>query len=118
MITLSTQKNIKPLNQLKSGFKRIVNWNKNLPKIRDQAQNRYLGFLVDPIFQGVNRLFVLSFEDEGWESRKQYYLPTVKIKGYNVMIDDDIRKIVTGQGDDYITGCLLDYPYFKNYTTN
>ena len=118
MITLSTQKNIKPLNQLKSGFKRIVNWNKNLAKIRDQAQNRYLGFLVDPIFQGVNRLFVLSFEDEGWESRKQYYLPTVKIKGYNVMINDDIRKIVTGQGDDYITGCLLDYPYFKNYTTN
>ena len=42
----------------------------------------------------------------------------MKIKGHNVMIDDDIRKIVTGQGDDYITGCLLDYPYFKNYTTN
>ena len=28
---------------------------------------------------------------------------------------DNIRKIAIGQGDDYTTGCLLDYPYFKNY---
>ena len=28
---------------------------------------------------------------------------------------ENIRKIVTGQGDDYTTGCLLDYTYFKNY---
>ena len=27
---------------------------------------------------------------------------------------ENIRKIATGQGDDYTTGCLLDYPYFKN----
>ena len=27
----------------------------------------------------------------------------------------NIRKIATGQGDDYRTGCLLDYPYFKNH---
>ena len=26
---------------------------------------------------------------------------------------DEIRKLATGQGDDYITGCLLDYCYFK-----
>ena len=53
------------------------------------------------------------------------------MKGYNVVIDrrkffnqpvkndlityDNIRKIATGQGDDYITGCLLDYDYFNNY---
>ena len=30
-------------------------------------------------------------------------------------IYDNIRKIVIGQGDDYITGCLIDYPYFKSY---
>ena len=71
----------------------------------------------------------MSFkDDDGRESHKQYYLPTVEIKDYNVMIDgrnffdqlikyylktyDNIRKIATGQGDDYITGCLLDYPYF------
>ena len=28
---------------------------------------------------------------------------------------ENIRKITTGQGDDYTTGCLLDYPYFKNH---
>ena len=44
-------------------------------------QNRYLDFLIDPSFQGVNRLFVLSFKDEdGRESCKQYYLPAVEIK--------------------------------------
>ena len=51
-------------------------------------QNRYLDFLIDPSFQGVNRLFVLSLKyDDGWEGPKQYYLPTVEIKDYHVMID-------------------------------
>ena len=51
-------------------------------------QNRYLDFLIDPSFQGVNRLFVLSFKDaDGQKGHKQYYLPTVEIKDYNVMID-------------------------------
>ena len=74
----------------------------------------------------------MPFKDnDGRESHKQYFLPTVEIKDYNVMIDgrnlfdqpikndlktyDNIRKIVTGQGDDYTTGCLLDYSYFKKY---
>ena len=33
----------------------------------------------------------------------------------NLITYDNIRKIATGQGDDYTTGCLLDYDYFKNY---
>ena len=61
----------------------------------------------------------------------KYYLPTVKIEDYNVMIDgqnildqpvkhdlrkfDKIQKITIGQGDDYTTGSLLDYNYFNNY---
>ena len=131
VVTLSTQENIKLLKQLESGFKRTINWNKYLAKTTNQVQNRYLDFLIDPSFQGVNRLFVLSFkDDDGRQSHKQYYLPTVEIKDYNVMIDgrnffdqpikndlktyNSIRKIVTGQGDDYTTGCLLDYPYSKN----
>ena len=73
----------------------------------------------------------MSFrDDDGRESYNQYYLLCVEIKDYNVMIDgrnffdqpikndlktyNSIRKIVTGQGDDYTTGCLLDYPYSKN----
>ena len=33
----------------------------------------------------------------------------------NLITYDNIRKIATGQGDDYTTGCLLDYTYFKEY---
>ena len=81
----------------------------------------------------MNRLFVLSFENEDdRRSHSNYYLPKVEGKDYNVMTDgknffdqpinndfktnENIRKIATGQGDDYTTGCLLDYPHFKeNY---
>ena len=133
VVTLSTQDNAKLLQQLKSGFKRTINWNKYQSDPKTYAQNRYLNHLVDPSFQGVNKLFVLSFENENDRtSHSTYYLPKVEIKDYNVMIDgknffdqpvkndkvtyENIRKIATGQGDDYTTGCLLDYSYFKeNY---
>ena len=88
--------------------------------------------MIDPSFQGVNRLFVLSFENNtGRASYKRYYLPQVEIKGNSVMIDgrnffdqpvrnnlityDNIPKIAACQGDDYTTSCLLNYPYFKSY---
>ena len=88
--------------------------------------------MIDPSFQEVNRLFVLSFENEDdQESYSKYYLPTIKIRDYNVTIDernyfdwpiksdlrtyDKISKIATGQGDDYITGCFLGYQYFEKY---
>ena len=61
VVTLVTQDNAKLLQQLKSGFKRALNWNKYEPKVTVQEQNRYLDFLINPSFQGVNRLFVLSF---------------------------------------------------------
>ena len=61
VVILSTQENIKLLKQLESGFKRIINWNKYLPKTTNQVRNRYLDFLID---QGVNRIFVLSFKDD------------------------------------------------------
>ena len=79
----------------------------------------------------VNRLFVLAFENDTQRtSSKDYYLPSVEIKDCYVMINvenffdqpikdnkvtyENIRKIATGRGDDHTTGCLLDYPYFKN----
>ena len=130
--TLSTQHNAKLLQQLKLGFKRTINWNKYEPKVTVQQRNRHLELLIDPSFQGVNRLFVLSFKNNGNRaSYRRYCLPRVEIKDYNVIIDrrnffdqpkkgnlityDNIRKIATSQGDDYITGCLLDYPYSNNY---
>ena len=85
--------------------------------------------LLEPNFQGINNLFALAFEkDSQRTSNKGYYLQNVEIKDYNFMIDGKNlfaqpirnykityknRKIVTGRGDDYKTGCLLDYAYFK-----
>ena len=83
-------------------------------------------------------MFVLAYDNtEGnnqvsIDSSKKYFLPRVKIENHNIEIDgknfydqpindsikqyDKIRKISTGQGDDYTTGCLLDFAYFeKNY---
>ena len=51
-------------------------------------QNPYLGYLIDPSFQGINRFFVLSFENTTDTTvHTKYYLPTVKIKHYNVTTD-------------------------------
>ena len=61
VVTLSTQDNAKLLQQLKSGFKRTINWNKYELNIKTFARNRYLNHVINPRFQGVNRLSVLSF---------------------------------------------------------
>ena len=88
VITLSTQENIRVLQQLESGFKRTINWNKYLAKTINRGRNRYLDYLIDRSFQGVNKLFAfLVKDDDGWESHKQYYIQTVEIKDYNVTID-------------------------------
>ena len=62
VVTLSTQDSIKLLKQLESGFKKM-NRNKYQSNKTNQVQNRYIDFLTDPSFQGVNRLFVLLFKD-------------------------------------------------------
>ena len=64
VVTLSQEDNANLLQQLKSGFKRVVNWNKYLPKPELLAQNSNINNLVEPSFQGVNRLFVLAFEND------------------------------------------------------
>ena len=88
VVTLSTQDNAKLSPRLKSGFKRTISWNKYLAKRELLAQNPNLNHLIEPSFQGVNRLFVLPFEDDAQRiSRKRYYIPNVKIKDYNVMME-------------------------------
>ena len=94
--------------------------------------------MLDSSYQGIKRLFVLTYRDQVSANRvtadsdRRYFLPRVKTENYNIEIDgrnfyhqpindsikqyDSIRKISTGQGDDYTTGCLLDSAYFeKNY---
>ena len=131
VVTLSIQDNSKLLQQLKSGFKGVISWNKYLLKSELLRRNPNLNHLVEPSFQGVNILFVLAFENDTQRtSHSGYYLPNVELKNYNIMIygenffDQPVknnkvtyennRKNATGQGDDYTTGCLLDYPYFKD----
>ena len=81
VVTLSQQDNAKLLEQLQPGFKRVINWNKYLSKPKLLAQNPNLNHLVEPSFQGVNRLFVLAFENDAQRtSSKGYYLPSVEIK--------------------------------------
>ena len=90
VVTLSTQENTKFLQQLKSGFKRVINWNKYLSKPELLAQNPNFNHLVEPSFQGVNRLFVLAFEgDDDRTAHDSYYLPTVEIKDYNIVINGE-----------------------------
>ena len=83
---------------------------------------------------GVNRLFVLVYSNQGDNAKRfktwRYYLPKRIIDNYNIInekknndqpIDSyikqykEIRKLRTGQGEDYTIGCLLDYDYIKNY---
>ena len=68
--TLSTQDNAKHLQQLESGFKRRIYLNKYQSKVSIERPNKYLNYLTDPSFHGVNRLFVLSFENEN--DRRNY----------------------------------------------
>ena len=117
VVTLSTQENTKLLQQLKSGFKRVINWNKYLSKPESFRRNANLNYLVEPSFQVINRLFVLAFEGDTQRiSHSGYYLPNVEIKDYNIMINgenffdqpvknkkvtfENIRKLAAGQGDD------------------
>ena len=129
VVTLSTQENTKFLQQLKTGFKRVINSNKYLSKPELIRRDPNLTHLVEPSFQGVNRLFVLAFEnDDDRTDHEKSYVTTVEIKDCNIMINgesffdqpikikkatyENIRKTATGQGDHYTTGCLLDYPFF------
>ena len=85
---------------------------------------------MEPSYKGVNILFVLTFNaNDSRIGHSRYYLTTAIVENYNAMIDgrnffdqpikndiqtyENIRKITTGQEDDYATGCLLDYNYFK-----
>ena len=75
VVTLSTKDNEKLLEQLESGFKETINWNKYESSIKTFSQNRYLNYFINPRFQGVNGLFVLAFENENDRaSHSTYYI--------------------------------------------
>ena len=118
---------------MSKGFKRPIYWNeyKVIPE-KINATNENIRILIDPSWQEINRLFVLAYLLDTTSTtnlHRNYFLPRVKIKDYNIESDgrnfydqpindsikqyDEIRKISTGQGDDYTTGFLLDFSNFE-----
>ena len=88
VVSLSTENENKLFEMLKSGFKRTIKWNKYMSYMSNQAKNGNLNYLIDPTSEKVNRLFVLSFENEDdRRSYYKYYVPNVEIKNYNVLND-------------------------------
>ena len=144
IVTLSIEDNSKLSKLLSKGFKRPIYWNEykltpnKIVEIANANDIKYIRELLDSSCQGVNRLFVLAYDNTAGnnqvsvDSYKKYFLPRIKTNNYNIKIDgrnfydqpindlikqyDEVRKISTGKGDDYTTGCLLDFAYFeKNY---
>ena len=138
IVALSTKDNVNLTKQLNKGFERSVYWNEYKSKIetKEADANNLKRFPLDASFQGVNRLFVLAFNNTNTGNNKverdshiKHFLLKVNITNYNVLIDgrnfydqpindqikkcDETRKIATEKGDDYTTGCLLDYQYFN-----
>ena len=126
--------------QLNKGFKRLVYWNEYKSKIETKTADNdsTTRSPLDTSFQGANRLFLLDFDNTNngdnkveRNSHRKYFLPRVDIINYNVLIDgrkfydqpisdeikkyDEMRKIATLKGDDYTTGCFLDYQHFQDH---
>ena len=121
---------LKLLTNLKSGFKREIIWNKYRSQMSTEAVNNNLDILIDPTFDNVNRLFVLAYQNaDNRQSFSQFYLPRVMIKDFNVITNklayfdlpiknegEAYEKIIDiSRNNEYTTGNLLDYEYFKNY---
>ena len=130
IVTLSKDDEIKLLTNLKSGFKREIIWNKYRSQMTTEGINNNLNILVDPTFTNVNRLFVLAYQTANdRQSISRFYLPNVMVKDYNVIIDklaffdlpikpeeEAYEKIIDiSRNNEYTTGNLLDYDYFKKY---
>ena len=131
IVTLLAENDNKLLEQLKPGFRRTIKCNKYMSQMSNQNKNNNLNYLIDTTFSNVNRLFVLSFENE--DDRTSYYkcyVPSVEIKDYNVLIDGNaffelpIKNIeetyekiiqIIDHSSYYRRGNLLDYEYFKEH---
>ena len=141
VVTLSKEDNKDFIEQQNKGFQRSIYWNKY--KIKEQTQDananatKYIN--LDPSFQGVNRLFIMAYNrlaaanDNQFnkDSRQIYHLPRNDLNKYNVIIDGrnfydnpiesdsekyrELKKVMIGKGEDYTTGSLLDYNYFKKH---
>ena len=141
VVTLSKEDNKDFIEQQNKGFQRSIYWNKYKTKDQDEVSNanafKYIS--LDPSFHGVNGLFVMAYGNDNANANRStrdgrtiYYLPTIDLNKYNVIIDGrnfydnpiesdiekyrEFKKVMIGNGEDYTTGSLLDYNYFiKHY---
>ena len=125
VVTLSTEDDKNFLDQLKSGFKRTLRWNKYRSEITNQTKKNNLNYLIDLAFNKVNRLFVLSFQNE--EKRTSFSNHYTPIKDFIVLMDgkrifhvpvkskeEAYEKIMSNsKNSDYTTGNFIDYKYFS-----
>ena len=141
VVTLSKEDNKDFIEQQNKGFQRSIYWNEYKTKeINENVDNnnnannvRYIN--LDPSFQGVNRLFLMAYSRAAnqptRDGRRKYYLPRIDLEKYNVIIDGrnfydnpiesdiekyrELKKVMIGKGEDYTTGSLLDFNYFKEH---
>ena len=139
VVTLSKKDNKDFIEQQNKGFQRSIYWNEYKTKEKDENGNananavKYIN--LDPSFQGVNRLFIMEYSRAANQpvrnSQQKYYLPRIDLNIYNVIIDGrnfydnpiesdiekyrELKKIMIGKKEDYTTGSLLDYDYFKRH---
>ena len=138
VVTFSKGDNKDFIEQQNKGFQRSIYWNEYKTKeINEDADANVFKYInLDPSFQGVNRLFVMAYNRvDGQPTRngqsKKYFLPRIGLNKYNVIIDGrnfydnpiesaiekyrELKKVMIGKGQDYTTGSLLDYNYFKKH---
>ena len=138
VVTLSKEDNKDFIEQQNKEFQRSIYWNeyKTKEKTEDADANATKYINLDPSFQGVNRLFLMEYSraDDNQATRngqRKYYLARIDLKKYNVIIDGrnfydnpiesdiekyrELKKVMIGKGEDYTTGSLLYYNYFKKH---
>ena len=137
VVTLSKEDNKDFVEQQNKGFQRSIYWNEYKTKeISENGDDNAVTYInLDPSFQGVNRLFIMAYsrvaDQPDRNSQQKYYLPRIDLKKYNVIIDErnfyfnpiesdtekyrELKKVMIGKGEDYTTGSLLDYNYFKEH---
>ena len=137
VVTLSKEDNKDFIEQQNKGFQRSIYWNEYKTKeINEDADDNVFKYIIlDPSFQGVNRLFVMAYNRANGQptrnGQQKYYLPRIDLEKYNVIIDGrnfydnpiesdiekyrELKKVMIGKGEDYTTGSLLDFNYFDKH---